>query len=359
VRIEIFEFSSAIQFGGLLKSSIMARGYKKRDVRPQVDMIDNRNKKIVKYNWDSFPPFILDNVRTVIDIPRESIRFYIHQGTLGGLPSGYPEMYEQFKTSEDNGFYVYELKKGVNRISAHRNNWIIKPIRVSIKPCPTFNARQDILAGLPGGFNEGESVIQIDFDYTDSEIVPGKIIVPPPVLIATKGINKLILQGGETYNIQGIDPPNLLVDLIEHALLPPLPQLPRGGRQAGGAIQRIDDNLDDMPYIMALQKLWEEKHKHYKDLEPEYQQLLPEPDESPVQNFKEPFHEYIDSFGDQELLEEARSTIGLMSPEKSQEIFIDDDHHVNSLYEKALPQVSKDWIPIFVRADMLRLLLDK
>jgi len=326
--------------------------------------------------WRALAPFILGDVRTVIDIPQKKILFYIdpNSASFKGLSADLKGVYDTYKIREEGGFYVYELKRGIQGVFAHEHRWQIEPIRVSIKPCPAISSEQAKLANLPPGFNANDDVIQIDFNYSDSRVVPGKINVAPPILIATQGIRLLTLDNGAPFDIGGIKPKDVLVDLIKETLLPPLPAaapprgvpapapLPRGTaprRQGGGAIQRIDTNLDDIPYIMALQRLWEERQKHYKDLEPEYQQLLPEPDESPVQNFKEPFHEYIESFGDQELLEEARSTIGLMPPEQSEEIFLDDYHHVNSLYEKALPEINKDWIPIFVRADMLRLLLDK
>jgi hypothetical protein len=64
----------------------------------------------------------------------------------------------------------------------------------------------------------------------------------------------------------------------------------------------------------------------------------------------------MDEFGDQETLEEARTTIGMMRPEDAENLFHDDDSEINSLYEKALPDVDDRLIPIFIRADILRLL---
>jgi len=125
----------------------------------------------------------------------------------------------------------------------------------------------------------------------------------------------------------------------------------------GGAINTIHDTIDDIPYTLALQSLWEEGHKRYKDLEPKYQQMLPEPDEAPIEALKEPFHRYMDEEGDQELLEEARDTIGLMAPDEADTLFVNDSPRITTLYEQALPEVDDRLIPIFIRADMLRFLL--
>jgi hypothetical protein len=134
----------------------------------------------------------------------------------------------------------------------------------------------------------------------------------------------------------------------------------RKGRQGGGAaLERLDYNLNEIPYVMTLQKLWEDKNKHYKALQPEYQQMLPPPDEAPVNSIKDPFHEYMDEFGDQDILEEARDTIGIMKPEEAEDLFVNDNSRINEMYENALPEVNRDWIPIFIRADMLRLLSRK
>jgi hypothetical protein len=84
--------------------------------------------------------------------------------------------------------------------------------------------------------------------------------------------------------------------------------------------------------------------------------MLPPPEPSPVQELQEPFHRYMDEFGDQDVLEEARATIGMMSPEDAENLFHDDDHAINSMYEKAMPDVDDRLIPIFIRADILRLL---
>jgi hypothetical protein len=64
----------------------------------------------------------------------------------------------------------------------------------------------------------------------------------------------------------------------------------------------------------------------------------------------------MDEFGDQDILEEARMTIGMMKPEDAENLFHEDNNEINEIYENALPDVDDRLIPIFIRADILRLL---
>ena len=90
--------------------------------------------------------------------------------------------------------------------------------------------------------------------------------------------------------------------------------------------------------------------------------MLPEPDEAPMSSLVHPFNEYIDEHADPEELEEARTAVKMMSPEDSEAALNEqDDEPIRRLtpyYSKALPRVGHAWIPIMVRADMLRTLLD-
>ena len=97
-------------------------------------------------------------------------------------------------------------------------------------------------------------------------------------------------------------------------------------------------------------------------LEPEYQKLLPEPDPAPINSLVEPFNRYIEENADPEHIEEARNTVRTMAPDDV-EMALNHDHDdeplksVIPIYKKALPRVGESWIPIMVRADMLKTLL--
>ena len=126
----------------------------------------------------------------------------------------------------------------------------------------------------------------------------------------------------------------------------------------GGAIPS-PHNLSPM---IAEQMAWQEMNDARNNLEPKYQSLLPEPDEAPISSLVEPFNKYIDENADPEDLQEARTAVKMMSPEDSEAALKEEDdepiRRLTPYYAKALPRVGHAWIPIMVRADMLRTLLD-
>ena len=126
----------------------------------------------------------------------------------------------------------------------------------------------------------------------------------------------------------------------------------------GGAIP----SPHDLSPMIAEQMAWQEMNDARNNLEPEYQSLLPEPDEAPISSLVDPFNEYIDENADPEDLEEARTAVKMMSPEDSEAALKEEDdepiRRLTPYYAKALPRVGHAWIPIMVRADMLRTLLD-
>ncbi len=200
--------------------------------------------------------------------------------------------------------------------------------------CPDILATAARDAQIPSkeGFEKDDPLIQINFNSIESNVqkdTMGKprIFVAPPVIIAAKSIKSYINHS----NKEIIIPPGTSVEMIANyvraALLPghnTPPSTPRAG-QGGGAIIRIHDHIDEVPYTFALQKLWEDQLNHYKSIEPEYQMMLPKPEPSPMEELQEPFHRYMDEFGDQDILEEARTTIGMMSPEDAENLFHDDE----------------------------------
>ena len=331
-------------------------------------VLDDKEKPIVDYQWMGFAPFILGDISTVIDGSTRSMTFLIKKTNdiFVDHADGLGKMYQKNAHGEDANNYVYTLKQGKNAIEAQGNKWNITPIRVRTIPCPELLANAARDAQIPYeelGFQKGDPLIQIDFKHTESTIQRGmdnkpKIIVPPPLIIAAKSIHSYINHLGRELPIAEGTSSEKIANYVRAALIPGSstpPSTPREG-QKGGAIIRINKHLDGVPYTFALQKLWEDKLKHYKNIEPEYQQMLPKPESSPMEELQEPFHRYMDEFADQDILEEARMTIGMMKPEDAENLFHEDKNEINELYERALPDVDDRLIPIFIRADILRLL---
>jgi hypothetical protein len=131
-------------------------------------------------------------------------------------------------------------------------------------------------------------------------------------------------------------------------------------KQAGGARVEVSFGPDDIPQVLAQQVAWEEMNKQYNSLEPEYQQMLPEPEPAPIHSLTEPIHRFIDDFAEEDPLEEARETIGLLAPHEIDDLMANDKgvmDRIKQLYKKAIPAAKEEWIPILVRADSLRTLL--
>jgi len=88
--------------------------------------------------------------------------------------------------------------------------------------------------------------------------------------------------------------------------------------------------------------------------------MLPKPEPAPVTRLTEPIHRYIDDFAEEDPLEEARDAVGLLSPKDVDDVYQNDKgtmDRIAPLYSKALPGTKDEWIPIMVRADMLRTIL--
>ena len=138
----------------------------------------------------------------------------------------------------------------------------------------------------------------------------------------------------------------------------------RGGATNMDSIPKpIRVSPDDLSPIVAEQSAWEDANDAYNAIEPEYQSLLPAPsDPAPISSLVEPFNKYIEENAEDDPLEEARSAVGMLSPEQVEKSLADVEspelEHITPLYEKALPRVGKAWIPIMVRADMLKNLLE-
>jgi hypothetical protein len=131
-------------------------------------------------------------------------------------------------------------------------------------------------------------------------------------------------------------------------------------RRRGGARTDLSFGPDDIPQVLAQQVAWEEMNKQYNSLESEYQQMLPEPEPAPIHSLTEPIHRFIDDFADEDPLEEARESVGLLAPHEVDDLMANDNgimDRIKPLYKNALPSAKDEWIPILVRADTLRTLL--
>ena len=129
--------------------------------------------------------------------------------------------------------------------------------------------------------------------------------------------------------------------------------------QSGGSYSDQDDipiSPHDILSILAKHYAWQELKEQYDSLEPEYRQLLPEPEDSEIHVLTQPMNRYIDEFADEDLVEEARNAVDLLSPDDMESLF-DDGEPMSRIvphYAMALPQTKEEWIPVMVKADILR-----
>jgi len=115
------------------------------------------------------------------------------------------------------------------------------------------------------------------------------------------------------------------------------------------------------PDLIEEQLAWENMLTQYNSLESEYQQLLPEPDDAPLYTISDPIHKYMNDFADHERLEEAREALNLLSPDHIQEphsIDMEVIERVKPYYRNAFPHTRDEWIPILIKADVLKKFLD-
>ena len=128
----------------------------------------------------------------------------------------------------------------------------------------------------------------------------------------------------------------------------------------GGAYTPVRDP-EDLHNILEEQDAWNNANDAYNSLEPEYKKLLPPPDVAPISSLTIPFQNYLNEEGDPDALEEARDTLGMISPDEIEDFMINDNSEVTQrvtpMYTAALPKVKPEWIPIMIRADILQQLL--
>jgi len=127
-----------------------------------------------------------------------------------------------------------------------------------------------------------------------------------------------------------------------------------------GGGKQIKASPKDIVPILAEQKAWEEANSAYQQVEPIYQQLLPTPEPAPIHDLVEPFHRYIDENAHEHHIQEARDALGLLSHDELEALMNKRGENMDRilpLYKKALPNLKDDWIPIMIRADVLKTLV--
>jgi hypothetical protein len=366
VSLPELSFSASVYFGGFFNTSSS----------------DPSDKTFIR---EQGFPIIIDKVFVVVNIPGKEVKFYIdttdptyinnvYKGTFnkwitgpvsrrvgGKITKISPEPLEVIGSKT---YVVFSIKGSPNYTmgKSGKHFWELQPDSIGHRPASKFLIESALLAKVGNGFTKDDSAFDITFkkvkhdyeDKVDKGVSSYKAsTLPKSVIISEKSLNAIDLPVELNKSPTEKIGPGKVMEYIKQALnISGKPS----SKQGGGAIIRINDHIDDVPYTFALQKLWEDKLKHYKSIEPEYQQMLPPPEPSPLEELQEPFHRYMDEFGDQDVLEEARMTIGLMSPEDAENLFHDDLPEINSMYEKAMPEIDDRLIPIFIRADILRLL---
>ena len=125
---------------------------------------------------------------------------------------------------------------------------------------------------------------------------------------------------------------------------------------------------EELPDILEEQEAWNKANDAYNNLDPTYKTLLPPPEPAPISSLAMPFQNYINNEADPEALEEARDSLGMVSPEEIED-YINNDEYENEMngnavsqrvapmYQTALPKVKPEWVSIMIRADILQQLL--
>ena len=125
---------------------------------------------------------------------------------------------------------------------------------------------------------------------------------------------------------------------------------------------------EELPDILEEQEAWNKANDAYNNLDPTYKTLLPPPEPAPISSLATPFQNYINNEADPEALEEARDSLGMVSPEEIED-YINNDEYENEMngnavsqrvapmYQTALPRVKPEWVSIMIRADILQQLL--
>ena len=140
------------------------------------------------------------------------------------------------------------------------------------------------------------------------------------------------------------------------------------GQEGGAYTPTPIRGPEELPDILEEQEAWSKANDAYNNLDPTYKTLLPPPEPAPISSLATPFQNYINNEADPEALEEARDSLGMVSPEEIED-YINNDEYENEMngnavsqrvapmYQTALPRVKPEWVSIMIRADILQQLL--
>jgi chromosome segregation ATPase len=128
-----------------------------------------------------------------------------------------------------------------------------------------------------------------------------------------------------------------------------------------GGAREIIISQEIIPLLME-HMAWEKVNKEYNNLEPRYKEILPKPEDPPIQKLPKSFQAYLDKHADPELLQEADSEVSLMSPEMIDSFIRGDsdqdaENRIVPLYTKAMPDIDESLIPNLVRAHLMRIIV--
>jgi hypothetical protein len=170
------------------------------------------------------------------------------------------------------------------------------------------------------------------------------------VIQQSKPLNSAIIR--RFYNINW-DSDTSLVNFINNIKKEP--------QRGGSSLVHVNANFSPKTIVPLLeeQEGWEEMNDAYNNLNEEQKLLFEEPESEPINTVVEVFNSYTDKTADQEALEEARNTVGLLTPEEADEAMetdTDSFDKVVSAYSNAFKAINPSWVPIMARADMLRVL---
>jgi hypothetical protein len=113
--------------------------------------------------------------------------------------------------------------------------------------------------------------------------------------------------------------------------------------------------------MIEHQYAWQNLNHHYNNLSPEHKSIIPPPPKAPILESVKPFERYISENTKEEDITEAREAVDLLTPDDVEALMKPTDsepmQRIKPYYEKALPGIQPEWVPIMARADVLSMAL--
>jgi len=145
----------------------------------------------------------------------------------------------------------------------------------------------------------------------------------------------------------------------------PTKEVARSRAVQQGGKRDVQYGKDSLKSLIKHQELWEELKDSYESLPAEYKKVVPEPGSAPVTHTLEPFTRYVDEQSeDPESIKEAREAVEMLAPDDLDTIMDSDNEspamsRIKPHYQKALPKVNEEWLPVMIRADIVSKVLDE